>query len=76
MKQIVTLRTPVYSVSALDITMAHLEHQGTPVSLILDVVEVAKSHSGANLASAFTQILQNFSIEHKVSTKKNSPRIC
>jgi hypothetical protein len=51
---------------------AHLEHEGTPVSLILDVVEVAKSHSGINLASAFTQILKEFGIEHKA---RISPRI-
>ena len=50
---------------------AHLEHEGTPVSMILDVVEVAKSHSGLNLASAFTQILREFGIEHKVKEKQS-----
>jgi hypothetical protein len=51
---------------------AHLEHEGKPVTFILDIVEVAKSHSGVNLASAFTQILREFSIEHKVKEKKKS----
>ncbi|KAH7903433.1 hypothetical protein BJ138DRAFT_976062, partial [Hygrophoropsis aurantiaca] len=31
----------------------HLEHDGKPVAMILDIVEVAKSHTGANLAEAF-----------------------
>ena len=45
---------------------AHLEHEGTPLCLLLDVVEVAKSHSGINLATAFAQILKEFGIENKV----------
>jgi len=36
--------------------------------LLLDLVEVAKSHSGMNLALAFAKILENFGIEHKVSS--------
>ena len=35
--------------------------------LLLDLVEVAKSHSGANLASAFAKILDDFGIAQKVS---------
>ncbi|KIM42535.1 hypothetical protein M413DRAFT_34098, partial [Hebeloma cylindrosporum] len=31
----------------------HFEHNGEPVCMILDVVEVAKSHTGVNLAVAF-----------------------
>jgi hypothetical protein len=34
--------------------------------LLLDLVEVAKSHSGVNLASAFAKILADFGIAHKV----------
>jgi len=34
--------------------------------LLLDLVEVAKSHSGMNLASAFVKILADFGIAHKV----------
>lgn len=45
----------------------HFEHNGEPTCLLLDVVEVAQSHSGVNLASAFAKILKDFGIEHKVS---------
>ena len=45
----------------------HFEKDGKPICLILDVVEVAISHSGANLAAAFMQILKEFRISDKVS---------
>ena len=45
----------------------HFEQQGTPVSFLLDVVELACSHTGVNLATAFAKILKEFGIEHKVS---------
>ncbi|TFK80194.1 hypothetical protein K466DRAFT_446761, partial [Polyporus arcularius HHB13444] len=32
---------------------AHLEHKGEPLCFLLDLVEVAKSHTGVNLATAF-----------------------
>jgi hypothetical protein len=35
--------------------------------MLLDIVEVAKSHSGANLAAAFANILNEFGISKKVS---------
>ncbi|KAF9503045.1 hypothetical protein BS47DRAFT_1402813 [Hydnum rufescens UP504] len=35
-------------------------------SFLLDVVEVAKSHSGKNLPEAFHNILLDFDIEDKV----------
>jgi len=35
--------------------------------LLLNIVEVATSHSGINLAAAFTKILDDFGIAHKVS---------
>jgi hypothetical protein len=44
----------------------HLEHEGVPISMLLDLVEVAKSHSGVNLAAAFAQVLQEFGISDKV----------
>jgi hypothetical protein len=47
--------------------MVHFEHNGEPMSLLLDLVEVAKSHSGVNLAAAFAKILKDFGIEKKVS---------
>jgi hypothetical protein len=38
--------------------------------MLLDIVEVARSHSGINLAAAFAQILEDFGISDKVSQKK------
>jgi hypothetical protein len=35
--------------------------------MLLDLVEVPKSHSGVNLAEAFVKVLQEFGIEDKVS---------
>jgi len=45
----------------------HLEQDGVPVSMLLDIVEVARSHSGINLAVAFAKILEDFGISNKVS---------
>jgi hypothetical protein len=45
----------------------HFEINGVPMSMLLDLVEVAKSHSGANLAVAFAQIIEEFGISNKVS---------
>jgi hypothetical protein len=47
----------------------HLEFNGTPMCIPLDVVEVARSHSGLALAQEFAWILEEFTIEHKVSIK-------
>ena len=44
----------------------HLEHDGTPMSMLLDIVKVPKSHSGVNLALAFADILETFGIKDKV----------
>jgi hypothetical protein len=46
--------------------MVHFEHEGDPVSMLLDLVEVAKLHSGENLAAAFAQVLKQFGISDKV----------
>ena len=59
----------------------HFENKGTPVSMLLDIVEVARSHSGVNLAAAFAKILEDFGISDKVrrlSQKKrvDSPDMC
>jgi hypothetical protein len=35
--------------------------------MLLDIVEVAKSHSGINLAAAFAKVLDDFGISDKVS---------
>ena len=40
----------------------HFEIKGKPKAMLLDIVEVAKSHSGLNLASAFATILEEFNI--------------
>jgi len=45
----------------------HLEHQGEPIAMLLDIVEVAKSHTGENLASAFAKILEDYGISEKVT---------
>ena len=44
----------------------HLEYDGEPISLLLDIVEVAKSHTGVNLAAAFAMILEDYGISDKV----------
>jgi hypothetical protein len=44
----------------------HFAHEGAPVSMLLDLVEVAKSHTGVNLAVAFANVLEEFGISDKV----------
>ena len=44
----------------------HFAHEGTPISMLLDLVEVAMSHSGVNLAAAFVKVLEDFGISDKV----------
>jgi len=44
----------------------HFEHYGHPMAMLLDLVEVPRSHTGASLAEAFVDILQAFKIENKV----------
>ena len=36
------------------------------MSMLLDIVEVAKSHTGENLAAAFAQIMEDYGISEKV----------
>ena len=45
----------------------HLEHNGQPISLLLDIIELAVSHSGDNLAAVFAKILEDYRISEKVS---------
>ena len=40
--------------------------------MLLDLVEVARSHSGLNLAAAFVKVLEDFGISDKVSKKNLS----
>lgn len=44
----------------------HFELNGEPMSMLLDLVEVARSHSGLNLAQAFSDVIHEFGLEHKV----------
>lgn len=44
----------------------HFENKGVLVSMLLDIVEVPRSHSGVNLAMAFAKILDDFGIKAKV----------
>ncbi|KAG2030875.1 hypothetical protein BDR03DRAFT_877310, partial [Suillus americanus] len=54
-----------------------LQHEGQPLAMILDIVEVPKSHTDANLAEAFAKVLQDFGVSDKVYNimiqKKNVP---
>ena len=45
----------------------HLEEKGKPLAFLLDIIEVARSHSGLNLALAFAAILEDFGISDKVT---------
>lgn len=51
---------------ALIALSVHFKLKGERVSMLLDIVEVAQSHSGENLAKAFSDILHEFGIENKV----------
>jgi hypothetical protein len=44
----------------------HLEYEGEPLAMLLNIVEVAKSHSRHNLAEAFALVLSDFGISDKV----------
>lgn len=45
----------------------HLAPNGShPTRFVLDVVELAKSHSGKNMAEAFAKVMCEFGIEDKV----------
>jgi hypothetical protein len=47
----------------------HFENDSIPISMLLDLVEIAQSHSGLNLAKAFAKILEEFGISDKVGNK-------
>jgi hypothetical protein len=48
----------------------HREVEGTPESMLLDIVECARSHTGANLAATFEKVLEDFGLSEKVRSKK------
>ena len=45
----------------------HFKVNRKMVAMLLDLVKVAQSHSGLNLAKAFAKILDDFGISDKVS---------
>jgi hypothetical protein len=42
------------------------------MALLLDLVEVPKSHTGLNLANTFVEVLEAFGIKEKVSKSKST----
>lgn len=50
----------------------HYEINGAPNALLLDLVELLKSHTGENLAIAFAEVLDAFGIKDKVSLSNAS----
>jgi hypothetical protein len=46
--------------------IAHYETNGIPSTLLLDIMECARSHTGSNLALTFEKILKEFGISDKV----------
>jgi hypothetical protein len=52
----------------------HFEKGGVPRAFLLDIVEVAKSHTGVNLAAAFVEVLEAFGIKDRVSDSNTSPK--
>jgi hypothetical protein len=52
----------------------HFKKDGVPICIILNVVEVAMSHSSINIAAAFAQILEEFSVSDKVSFLSKNTR--
>jgi hypothetical protein len=42
-------------------------HDNQPVTAMLDFIELAKSHSGQNMAEAMVSTLNRYRIAHKVS---------
>jgi hypothetical protein len=46
----------------------HLERNGSVLTMPLDVVEVAQSHTGMTLANTFRKVLEEFSVTEKVNS--------
>ena len=44
----------------------HFENAGVLISMLLNLIEVACSHTGFNLVMAFSKILEEFGISDKV----------
>jgi hypothetical protein len=52
----------------------HLEQDAQPLSFLLDLMDVPRSHTGVNLAKSFADILYDFEIEEKVGTVKKDEK--
>jgi hypothetical protein len=50
----------------------HHKCAGKPNMMLLNLVEVAMSHTGVNLGTTFVRILKEFGIQDKVSVLKSS----
>ena len=44
----------------------HFKQNSWPLAMLLDLVEVLKSHMGLNLVLAFIKVLEDFGIDDKV----------
>ncbi|KAK7034802.1 dimer-Tnp-hAT domain-containing protein [Favolaschia claudopus] len=44
----------------------HLQHEGNPLSFLLDIIEVPESHTGKPLANAFDQMLASHGLSEKI----------
>ncbi|GBE88184.1 putative AC9 transposase [Sparassis crispa] len=51
---------------AIMLFMVHLHHKGVPLRMVLNVVEVAESHSSVNLAVTFAKMTEDFNITMKL----------
>jgi len=49
----------------------HFQKDGVLIAMLLNLVEVAESHLGLNLAAAFAKVLNDFTITHKVSGRSH-----
>ena len=44
----------------------HFKKNGAPIAMLLNLVQVTKSHTGVALTAIFAKILNNFGIAYKV----------
>ena len=55
------------------VVVFYIDDQQKLVATLLDLVEVAESHTGLKLAQVFQKMLRDFGIEDKVSSKSSLP---
>jgi hypothetical protein len=46
----------------------HIEHEGTMLAFLLDIMDVPHSHTGVALAKAFQSMLETFGLQDRVSS--------